>query len=207
MREKNSLKIILSAILLVAGYLLLITGPFPIRFFSLFVTGSLAFLLTFGKKGIVLLFQKPEITIKKFAKVVMNSVVIAYFWISIIAFLLILIPNASFKGENELIFSAFFLFGIMPFAVMGEELFTILIVRVIQLQIDQFWVASLIASLIFGLAHFTTYYNGSIFFATLHILFIQGGARFIFNDAYQKTGTIWGSWLTHYLFNLAVSFL
>ncbi|HJE16132.1 MAG TPA: CPBP family intramembrane metalloprotease, partial [Enterococcus casseliflavus] len=44
--------------------------------------------------------------------------------------------------------------------------------------------------------------NGNVFHTLVHILFIQGVARLLFNQAAIKSNSILTSWGTHVLFDL-----
>lgn len=97
----------------------------------------------------------------------------------------------------------------LPIMLMGEELFSIYFLSIFSSKIS-LPLASISSAVIFGLIHFSTYYDGSIVKTLVHILFIQGIARILFNQAAIKSNSIWVSWTIHLLFDLtsiAVAFL
>lgn len=91
---------------------------------------------------------------------------------------------------------------ILPIMIMGEELFSMYFLSVFSSKF-KLWIASCLSAVVFGLIHFTTYYNGDIFKTLIHILLIQGSARLIFNRAAIKSNSIWTSWIIHLLFDFS----
>lgn len=65
-----------------------------------------------------------------------------------------------------------------------------------------FWIASIIVAVIFGLGHFTTYFNGNLWQTIIHVLIVQGIARIIFNISTFKTDTILLPFIIHWIYDV-----
>jgi membrane protease YdiL (CAAX protease family) len=90
----------------------------------------------------------------------------------------------------------------MHFALIGEELFSIYFYDLFKLKASPL-VANILVSIIFGLIHYWTYFNGSILLTILQVIALQGSARFWFNRSYEQSNSILTSFAVHYLFDLA----
>lgn len=173
--------------------------PIPyLGFFSLIFFGLIAFILTFGVNFTKQLFAVP----KKFSSTVSIYLPVCL----IIGFITALVLKLIFpdlKGNSESNNPLWFYFIIMPFALMGEEVFSIFWLEVAKLKYSSL-IASLISAVIFGLIHFSTYYDGNVVTTLIHILLLQSVSRIFFNMAYERSESIWTSFIIHYLMDLVL---
>ena len=106
------------------------------------------------------------------------------------------------KGNPAANNPIWFFFLIMPFALLGEELFSIYFYDLFKLKVSPL-VANVLVSIIFGLIHYWTYFNGSVLLTIIQVIALQGSARFWFNRSYEQSNSILTSFAVHYLFDLA----
>lgn len=165
-----------------------------------FFATIVALLVSFGTTGFAKLLGKPEKPIKNFFIWFILSYIIAF--ISGIIITKVLKFNlASNPGNKDLIKT----FTILPLQLFFEEgiSFFILIVCANNIfKISQNWnlsrnIGSILSAIIFGLLHFSTYYNGNVVHTLVHILLIQGLARIAFNEAGLRANSMWIPYLVH----------
>lgn len=191
-------QVFMAIILLIIGCYSISYLPIKVlKFSSLAVTGFIAYYVLFGKEGIKNLFSKPTKPIKYVLLFLIANLIY-----SVVSGIILTLLGLHLK-ENPL-GNDVNIFFYLPIALIGEELFSITIFDLLRTKISLL-PANLISGLIFGLIHFSTYYNGTIVQTLAHILLIQGFARIIFNSAYVKSKSIYVPWIVHVLFD-AISF-
>lgn len=201
-KQASYSRILLATLLLVLGFYLVshvnFFIPIPyLGYFSLLIFGTLAYSLVFGFNGYKALFQKPKHFWKNFIKYFFLTVLFAF----ILGVAIVLITHKQ-KGNAAANNPLWFFFLIMPFALIGEELFSIYFYDLFKLKFSPL-LANILVSIIFGLIHYSTYFNGSVLITILQILALQGTARFWFNKSYEKSNSILTSFAIHYFYDLA----
>lgn len=194
-------KLIVSCLLVLFSFIFLTQLsqyiPIPyLGFFSLLTFGLIAFLIAFGTSFTKDLFTKP----KKFSSTVAIFLPICLL-VGFITALVLKLIFPELKGNPESGNPLWFYFAIMPFALMGEEIFSIFWLEVAKLKYSSL-IATLFSAIIFGLIHFSTYYDGNVLTTLLHVLLLQSISRIFFNMAYERSESIWSSFLIHYLMDL-----
>lgn len=201
-RQLNYSKIIVATLLvglvfyLVSNVNHFISIPY-IGYFSLLIFGTIAYCLVFGFKAYEKLYQKPVQFWKNFIKYFL----IAQLFSFVLGILIVAITHTH-KGNPAADNPIWFFFLIMPFALIGEELFSIYFYDLFKLKASPL-VANILVSIIFGLIHYWTYFNGAILLTILQVIALQGSARFWFNRSYEQSNSILTSFAVHYLFDLA----
>ena len=195
----NYLKIKPTFIQLISGALILGIGfialsAFSWAWWSLFITGMLAWFITFQKEG----WQGFKLSKKVWISLL---AVFITFCVSMITALIS--KSLGFNwAANPFHGTIFALAFKVPLMLMGEELLSIWILESAQSKGLSFIKSTLLSSAIFGLLHIFVYWDGGFVSSLIHVLLLQSVARLIFNYVYIKTGrSLWGSWLTHYLFD------
>lgn len=202
MTKQLTLQRVLSATLLLLLGLYLVSNatqliPIPyLGYFTLLLFGSIAYMMVFGSQAYKKLFQKPVNFRKNFITYFLLTLLFSLVLGTIVA----LITHTQ-KGNAAVNNPLWFFFLIMPFALIGEELFSIYFYDLFKLKISPL-AANLLVSIIFGLIHYTTYFNGSILLTILQIILVQGSARFWFNQSYEHSRSILTSFTIHYFFDL-----
>lgn len=169
-------------------------------YFSLLFFGTIAYLLVFGSQGYRQLFQKPVAFWKNFFKYLILTVLTS----TVLSLAIVSITHLH-KGNAVANSPLYFFFLIMPFALLGEELFSIYFYELFKRSVTPL-VANLLVCVIFGLLHYWTYFNGSILLTIIQVILLQGSARFWFNQSYQNSQSILTSFAIHYCFDL-INFL
>lgn len=198
-------RIILATVLLVFGVYLVSNVnrwiPIPyLGYFSLVITGTIAYTLVFGFKAYKQLFQKPI----NFWKNFFNYFLLTMLFSFVLGVIIALITHTQ-RGNDAVNNPLWFFFLIMPFALIGEELFSLYFYDLFKQKVSPF-AANSLTSVIFGLIHYTTYFNGSILLTIVQVILLQGSARFWFNRSYEQSRSILTSFAIHYFFDL-VSFM
>ncbi len=176
--------------------------------YSLMISGFIAFIVAFGASGIKDLFSKPSDpngNIKNFFKYIALTVVLGF--AASIFLQYVLKFHLAANPESGNIMSI--LLNI-PFMLLGEELISFYILLVLANLIyrkttnqKQAEIIGIIFScIIFGLLHFSTYYNGNPMTTLAHILLIQGSARIAFNLSGLKSNTIIMPLIIHIIYDL-----
>lgn len=193
METKNLLKQMFRLALLAVGFWAMnpLSEHIPnAGFFSLAVTGSLAFMIGLGKESFCQLVVKPTSFWKNVSKYL--ALTLIYDLVAGIGVQLLIHgtkPNPETSNP--------WIFLLLPIALVGEELFSLYILEVAD-KYTRTAVASLISCVIFGLIHTATYYHDSLIITIIQVLLLQGGARWFFNQAYLKSGrSIWTSYAVH----------
>lgn len=188
---------LLGTVLAGIGLIGLFYAPAIVSIFSLSIASYWALRLVYGKEAVKQLFGKPIAPVKTSSK---------YFLLNIlISFLVSLVLQYGLKWDlhgnpvNEGFHWLTLL--VIPIMLFGEELFSIFFLAIFSSKCT-LSVASILSAIIFGLVHYSTYDNGNVFHTLVHILFIQGVARLLFNQAAIKSNSILTSWGTHVLFDL-----
>lgn len=159
-------------------------------FFSLAITGALAFVIGLGKESLKRLFATPVNFWKNFGKYLGLSVIYG-----IVAGVTVQLVIHGTKGNPES--ENPWIFLILPIALLGEELFSLYILETAN-KYTSTTAASLISCVVFGLIHTATYYHDSILITVIQVLILQGGARWFFNQSYLKSErSIWTSYAVH----------
>lgn len=153
--------------------------------------------LIFGKVWI-LWFGFPQ---DNFIKIVSIALVVNILWSMMGENIVQLIFGMSGFHSNKAVGNLGLLLFI-PLMLIGEELFSVTILETLKKIGLSTNLSSVGSAIIFGLAHFQTYYGGNALRTIIQILLIQGGARLIYNYVYQKTGSIWTSWTVHLLYDI-----
>lgn len=170
--------------------------PIPnLGYFSLVLFGSIAYWLVFGSMGYQKLFQRPIHFRKNFFKYFLLANLFALFLGGLITYLTHL-HKANPADNNPL----WFFFLIMPFALIGEEIFSIYFYNLFKLKLSPL-VANLFVCILFGLIHYWTYFNGSVILTIIQVIAVQGSARFWFNQSYEKSGSLLTSFAIHYVYD------
>ncbi|MGG5370330.1 CPBP family intramembrane glutamic endopeptidase [Enterococcus sp. AZ196] len=200
-KNPNLKKVIIASLINVFGFLFLtnftkITNIPYVSFFGLLTFGLVAFYLAFGLDSIKILFQRPKHPIRNIL-IYLTLALIIGFATSLV--LKALIPTLQGNPENGR--PIWFYFLIMPFALLGEEVFSLFWYELASIKFSPL-LSSLISATIFGLMHFSTYFDGSAITTLVHVLLLQSVSRIIFNRAYQKSGSIWCSFGVHYILDL-----
>ena len=189
------LRILAGSGLLIAGLMGL--GQLgDISLFSTFVGGLLGYWLIFGTDAFEGLFKRPHRGWLKWSVLMLVGNLVWSLGAGAIFQLLGLNLHANPVVDT---FGAMLPF--IHFMLMGEELLSLALLNGARKFIPTIY-ASLFSAVVFGLIHFSTYWNGQIGTTLLHILVIQGVARIFLNIAYLKANSIWGSWSTHLAFDL-----
>lgn len=89
----------------------------------------------------------------------------------------------------------------VPFILMGEEVLTLNIVKVLERKGISFRWASLLASVLFALWHIPVYG-----FRIVQLVVTLVPVRMLLNWLWKRSGSIWVSWICHYLYD-CVAFL
>lgn len=166
-------------------------------YFTLASFGTIAYIMVFGSQAYKKLYQKPV----KFRKNFVTYFLLTLLFSLVLGTLISIITHTQ-KGNAAANNPLWFFFLIMPFALIGEELFSIYFYDLFKLKISPL-AANILVSIIFGLIHYTTYFNGSIVLTVVQIILIQGSARFWFNKSYEQSQSILTSFAIHYVFDLA----
>lgn len=194
----NLRKVILATVLIFLGLFGLLYGPTYLGIFSVALTSYLAFILVFGVPLTNHLFSKPIRPIK---------ISLIYFplnWVvSLVAgFILTYLLGWQLQGNLVTDHPSLLLIFTLPIMLLGEELFSLFFLSIFSSRFS-LTVSSILSAIIFGLIHFSTYYNGNGFETLVHICLIQGSARLIFNQAAIKSNSLWTSWAVHVLFDFS----
>lgn len=203
MTKQLTLQRVLAATLLLLLGLYLVSNakpliPIPyVGYFALFFFGTIAYTMVFGAQAYKKLFQKPVNFRKNFIKYFLLTILFSF----VLGIVLTLITHTQ-KGNEAVNNSLWFFFLIMPFALIGEELFSIYFYELFKLKAAPL-AANILVSIIFGLIHYTTYFNGSVLLTVVQIILIQGSARFWLNKSYEQSQSILTSFAIHYFFDLA----
>lgn len=176
--------------------------------YSLMISGLLAFTICFKKEGITSLFSMPKDpkgNIKNFFKYLILTATV-----SVISALLLQYVFHFSLASNELSGKLGSIIYRIPFMLLGEELISFYILLVTSnfifsknnniKQAEFFGI--FISSIVFGLLHFSTYYNGNPYTTLLHILLIQGSVRVVFNLSGLRSNSIWLPLLIHITFDI-----
>lgn len=178
--------------------------------YSLMITGFVAFFIAFGLPGIKDLFSKPSDpkgNIKNFFKYFILTAVLGISASIFLQFVLKL--NLTANPASGHLFS---LIAKIPFMLLGEELISFYILLVVanlvykktgnQKSAELFGI--ILSSVIFGLLHYSTYFNGNPFTTLIHILLIQGSARIAFNLSGLKSNSIIMPLIIHITYDLVM---
>ncbi|MGX7419857.1 CPBP family glutamic-type intramembrane protease [Carnobacterium gallinarum] len=176
--------------------------------FSLMIAGILAFLLVFGPSGIKVLFSRPNDpkgNNRNFVTYFFLALIMGFASGAIMKFLFGFNLTANPATERFLAIAPK-----IPFMLLGEELISFYILIVCAQFIYQKTanqkkaelVGIVISSIVFGLLHYTTYDNGTIFETLAHILLIQGSARVAFNLSGLRANSIILPLLIHIVYDL-----
>ncbi|WP_146621460.1 CPBP family intramembrane glutamic endopeptidase [Enterococcus florum] len=191
-------KILISTCVVCIGLLGLLFGPPTIGIFSLTVTGLLAFHYSLGKAKTHALFSKPVRPIKY-----VGIFFLLNWLLSLLSGALLTYGFGWHLQSNPVNDRPTLLLLVtVPIMIMGEELFSIYFLSLFSSRITLL-LANLFSAIVFGLVHFSTYYNGNPLKTIVHVLLIQGTARLLFNTAAIKSNSIWTSWIIHVLFDLS----
>ena len=195
---------ILGTFILALGFLNLSLGWIPILApYSLFITGLIAFIITFGTESIKMLFNRP----KKLVKTVFIFLPLAFvasFFSAIVLQIVLKLNLAANPVTNNVPWLE------LPFMLLGEELISFFVFAIVASLLKnhnkKLLIATITSALVFALLHVPTYWNGSIFRTIIHVLCLQGVSRLIFNSAGVKSNSIIAPWVIHILFD-SISFL
>lgn len=196
-RDLELKKVGLGTIIVIIGLIGLLYGPAIVSIFSLAVTSLISFRYVYGKNSLKELFSKPVAPFKN---------IFIYFFLNIVVSFAatIFLQNIlkwDLSGNSAIEASQLSLLLILPFMILGEELFSIYFLSIFSSKFNV-PIASLLSAVIFGLIHYSTYNNGNILHTLVHILLIQGVARLFFNQAAIKSNSIITSWTIHLLFDI-----
>lgn len=180
----------------------------PFAPYSLMITGLISFALVYGVTGIKELFSKPSDpkgNIKNFIKYFILTILLGFTTAIILQYILNL--KLSVNPESGNVLSIIFQ---IPFMLLGEELisfyFLLVTANLIYNKFDNYKNAEIIgiivSSILFGLLHYSTYYNGNPLTTIIHILLIQGSARIIFNISGLRSNSIVMPLLIHIIYDL-----
>lgn len=211
-RKVNPFKALIGFVLLGGSFILMTT--YSSKFLAvvspylLMVTGLLAFFLVFDLAGLKTLFSLP-----KDPKGNIRNFFLYFFMALIIGFLsgIILQVVLGFKlTANPATEEFLSLVPKIPFMLLGEELisFYCLIIcanwiyRKTSNKKQAEWIGIIFSSVIFGLLHYTTYFNGNMGETLAHILLIQGSARIAFNLSGLKSNSIVLPLIIHIVYDL-----
>lgn len=205
-------KALLGSLIVGLGFFLATTYINPLMTilapFSLMIMSAIAFVVVYGPKHFLDLFSKPKDpkgNIKNFIKYFILTAVLG---MSMGILLNLLFHNSLAANPESGNLGAIILK--LPFMLLGEELLSFFFLLVIANlvykktgnQPKAELVGIILSSIIFGLMHYTTYYNGNIFVTLLHVLLIQGSARIAFNLSGLRANSIWLPLLIHIVYDL-----
>lgn len=198
-KQVSLTKGLFASLIVFIGYFGLFYGPPIIGLISLSVSSIIGIAIAFGSETIPSLFSKPIQPVKNTLKYLVLSGVVS------LSIGIILTTVLGFQLKANPIDAPHvnpLLFIIVPITVMGEELFSMYFLSLFSSKFS-LPVANLLSSIIFGLIHYSTYYNGNMFTILLQIVLIQGSTRLLLNQAAIKSNSIWTSWIIHAVFDLA----
>ena len=203
---------LLGALILGSGFYITTNESFSFLNFlapySLMITGLLAFMIAFGFSSLKDLFAKPRDpngNIKNFIKYFILTTVLGFASAAILQYVLNLnlASNPEAGDLSSIILQ-------VPFMLLGEELirfyFLLVTANLIfqktgnQKQAELLGI--IISSILFGLLHYTTYYNGNPIETLAHVLLIQGSARIAFNLSGLKANSILMPLIIHIIYDL-----
>lgn len=200
-RKTNVGKLVLGGIVLGLGFYLMMSGIIPriLTTYTLLIGGLLAFVIGFGTDSLKDLFlSKPRKPVKNF--------LLYYVLVIVTSFASAMIYNLVVKAppsDNPVTFNQISAIIGVPFQLMGEELmgFFILfaVANLFKYRGNQqaLLIGTLVSGLIFGLAHYTTYFDGHVLLTLFHVFIMQGVSRLVFNQAGLKSNTIIVPFLIH----------
>ncbi|RKD75984.1 hypothetical protein ATL39_0194 [Sinobaca qinghaiensis] len=164
-----------------------------------------ALLIAFGRQGIKDIFSKPIKPYKNFFVWYIIMIIMSL----ISGILLSLFVNTPLRGNpgTEHLAQTFIS---LPFVLLFEEIisffFLLAVANIIYKRTKNlFWAQAAgvaVSAVIFGLLHYTTYYNGNMVDTLAHIIFIQGMARVFLNLAGLKSNSLMIPWIIHVVFDL-----
>lgn len=104
---------------------------------------------------------------------------------------------------------------ILPFHMIFEEAWTFIMLFIIANKLylknknysKSFWIASIISSVVFALAHVITYGDGNILLPIVQVLLVQGLVRVVYNFSAYKTNLILVSFLIHWIYDTTFTIL
>lgn len=198
-KQVSLTKGLFASLIVFVGYFGLFYGPPIIGLVSLSVSSLIGIAIVFGSKTIPSLFSKPIQPVKNTLKYLVLSAVVSMSMGTILTVVFGFQLKANPINAPHV---SPLLFVIVPITVMGEELFSMYFLSLFSSKFS-LPVANILSAIIFGLIHYSTYYNGNMFTTLLHIVLIQGTTRLLLNQAAIKSNSIWISWIVHAVFDLA----
>ncbi|WP_314067924.1 type II CAAX prenyl endopeptidase Rce1 family protein [uncultured Vagococcus sp.] len=176
--------------------------------FSMMIMSAIAFVVVYGPKHFLDLFSKPNDpkgNIKNFFKYFILTAVLGMS----LGILLNLLFHNSLAANPEAGNLGVIILK-LPFMLLGEELLSFFFLLVIANLVYKKTgnrpkaelVGIILSSIIFGLMHYTTYYNGNIMVTLLHVILVQGSARVAFNISGLRANSIWLPLLIHIVYDL-----
>ncbi|EOH73882.1 CPBP family intramembrane glutamic endopeptidase [Enterococcus malodoratus] len=188
-----------ATLIVILGYIGQLYGSLFINTVSLVVTTLIGFSIVYTPKELLLLFSKPLHPLKNTIKYFLLSWIISM----AIGVALTVIFGLNLKANPiDTINVKPLLLLVLPISLMGEELFCIYFLSIFTSKFGLF-ISNVFSALIFGLAHYSTYYNGSVVITLIHIILIQGVTRLLLSQAAIKSNSIWTSWIIHVLFDFS----
>lgn len=199
------LQIVVGILLLALGSLNLICNWIPaLAPYSLFITGLLAFIVTFGFGSIKVLVVHPVHPIRNFF-VFLLLILIVSGLVSIFLSIVLHLPLASNAVADDVHWLR------LSFMILGEELISFFIFILIANQLRHYrkhlLIATVASAVIFALLHVPTYWSGYLFPTLIHVLSLQGLSRIVFNSAGIRSNTILIPWLVHLVFDILMLML
>lgn len=197
-KQVSLTKGLFASLIVFVGYFGLFYGPPIIGLVSLSVSSLIGIAIIFGSEMIPSLFSKPIQPVKNTLKYLVLSAVVS---MSIGTIVTVVFGFQSKANPINAPHVSPLLFVIVPITVMGEELFSMYFLSLFSSKFS-LPVANILSAIIFGLIHYSTYYNGNMFTTLLHIVLIQGTTRLLLNQAAIKSNSIWTSWIVHAVFDV-----
>jgi hypothetical protein len=201
----KSFQTIAGIFILALGALNLVYNWIPVLApYSLFITGLLAFIVTFGFGSIKTLVAHPIHPIKNFFIFLFLILIVSGF-VSIFLSVILHLPLATNPISDNTPWLQ------LPFMILGEELISffifILIANKLRYYRKHLLIATIGSAIIFALLHVPTYWSGYLLPTLIHVMFLQGLSRIVFNSAGVRSNTILIPWLVHFVFDILMLML
>lgn len=179
-------------------------GLYMFKIISVPLLSIVSLVIAFGKSGLSDIFSRPIKPFKNIVKWYVISLMTSFISgvILTVVFKLNLHGNPGLSNVVQTLIS-------LPFLLLFEEIISIFVLLVVSnfiykktsnLNLSQI-VGTLLSAILFGLLHYSTYFNGDVIHTIIHIIFVQGLVRIFLNFSALKSNSIIVPWFVHLIFD------
>lgn len=202
--------LVISLVLLLVIFWMDLLSPqtnwlFALKIIAVPLLSIAALVIAFGQRGLKELFSKPVKPVKNFFLWFIIALIVSMVS-GILLSMVVETPLQGNPGAENLTQTLVSL----PFVLLFEEIISFFVLLAVANLIfkktqNLFWaqaIGVIASAAVFGLLHYSTYYNGSVIDTLAHVLFVQGLIRIFFNLAGLKSNSIIVPWVIHIAFDL-----